>query len=229
MTISISEIEEAEFKLVDLAWRLPPGDRRDQCTKALGQLREILANMIARNPSILRKGNDMLDKRTHQAAADQRVHDSLRDSTGGHCCASYAARDKVHSGVVDTEAHLHRAHHALVDAGRCKCDASNAIPGGMPRSEGEDEGQGTYEDEQKRTASRAAGLAKRTGRPVPRPAGPARFYWEQNGTRMGLDDIERRAEVDRIIRRAACRALVATRARRAGIPQLRSVKKQSWS
>jgi hypothetical protein len=203
MTISISEIEEAEFKLVDLAWRLPPGDRRDQCTKALGQLREILANMIARNPSILRKGNDMLDKRTHQDARNQRLHrlhDALRDASGGHVCASYRAA-ALHNmpGTVNTaDRRMHELHHSLVNDRGVKCDAVNLPPGGTPNADGEDEGQGTRFDEDKSTAARAAGLAKRLGRPVPRPAAPSTFYWQANGTQMGLDDIERRAETARI-------------------------------
>ena len=70
--------------------------------------------------------------------------------------------------VVDTEVHLHRAHHALVDAGRCMCDASNAIPDGGMR----------FGSECKETAARASALA-RLGTPVPISARPPQFSCEE--------------------------------------------------
>jgi hypothetical protein len=194
MTISISQIEIAEFQLVDLAWRLSPGRRRDDCSKALANLRIAKASLLARLPSVLRKGT--FDKRTHAQARDQRLHDALRDASGGHVCASYRA--KVHSGTVDTsDRHMHELHHSLVDQRRVKCDAVNLPPGGMPNADGESEGQGTRFDEDKATAARANSLAKRLGVPVLVPAQP-RFYWQAEGARQGLDALERSAEVDRI-------------------------------
>jgi hypothetical protein len=192
--------------LVDLLDRLAhlPAQQRDDANLALAELRKVKSDLLARHPDILRKKLDM-DKRTHQAARDQKLHDCLRDASGGHVCASYAAERKAmladgrfalpaggatqHS-TVDTDATLHRAHHALVNSGRAKCDGADYLP---TNADG-----GTRFDEDKAVAARAAGLAKRLGRPVPRPATPSAFYWETNGTRMGLDALEREAEVERI-------------------------------
>jgi hypothetical protein len=195
MTISlISQLEAAEFRLVDLVSRLSPGRARDECNGLLPTLRLAKAKLLAANPDILRKGK--MEKRTHQMARDQRLHDALRDASGGHTCSAYHA--KIHGTVHPTDVRMHELHASLVGEGRAKCDGANPPPGGIPNADGEDEGQGTRFDEDKATAARAAGLAKRLGRPIPRPAGPARFYWEKNAAAMGLDDIERRAETARI-------------------------------
>jgi hypothetical protein len=202
---TIAEMETAEHQLVDLLRRLAhlPAGQRDDANNALRELRKVKAEMLARHPDILRKKLDM-DKRTHQAARDQNLHDCLRDASGGHVCASYAAQRKANladgrfalpaggatqHSTVDTDATLHRGHHALVDAGRAKCDGADYLP---TNADG-----GMRFDEDKSTASRASGLAKRLGRPIECPA-PSRFYWETEGTRMGLDALERIAEVDRI-------------------------------
>jgi hypothetical protein len=203
MNVSISQIELAEFKLVDLIWRMSPSPRRDDCNKALDALRTVKSTMLAALPDVLRKKLDM-DKASHEQARNQRLHDALRDASGGHVCASYAAERKANLAdgrfalpaggatqhTVDTDATLHRAHHALVNSGRAKCDA-------VTNADGNTEGQGPRFDEDKSTASRAAGLAKRLGRPIERP-GPSRFYWETEGVRMGLDALERIAERERI-------------------------------
>jgi hypothetical protein len=207
MTISIiSQLEDAEFRLVDLVSRLSPGRARDECNALLPALRLAKARLLAANPDVLRK---KMEKRTHQDARNQRLHDALRDASGGHVCASYRAKVMHMPGVVDTsDTRMHQLHHSLVDERGVKCDAVNLPPGGMPNADGESEGQGTRFDEDKATAARAAGLAKRTGRPVPRPAGPTRFYWETNGTRSGLDALERGLEVDRINKYRASQGMV---------------------
>jgi len=91
----------------------------------------------------------------------------------------------------------HRAHHALVDAGRGTCDASNAIPDGGMR----------FGSECKETAARASALA-RLGTPVPISARPPQFSCEVEGARMRLDRIERLAEVNRINAYRAAAGLV---------------------
>jgi hypothetical protein len=198
MLPTISQIDDAEFRLVDLIWKLSPGELRDDCERVLKDLRVAKTSILARYPEALRKGVDT-EKRTHAQARDQRLHDALRDASGGHVCASYRA--KMHSGAVDTsDRHMHELHHSLVNNRGVKCDAVSIPGGGMPNADGE--------SEDKAVATRAAGLAKRLGMPVPRPAGPTTFYWQVEGARMGLDMIERGAETDRINRYRQSQGLV---------------------
>ena len=113
-------------------------------------------------------------------------------------CETRCDRAVILKTVVDTEVHLHRAHHALVDAGRCTRDASNAIPDGGMR----------FGSECKETAARASALARRLGTPVPISARPPQFSCEVEGARMRLDRIERLAEVNRINAYRAAAGLV---------------------
>ena len=94
----------------------------------------------------------------------------------------------------------HRAHHALVDAGRGTCDASNATPDGGTR----------FGSECKETAARASALARRLGTPVPISARPPQVSWEVEGARIGLDRSERLAGVSRINSYCARRRLGGT-------------------
>src|SRR5262245_52055242 len=95
----------------------------------------------------------------------------------------------------------HRAHHALVDAGRGTCDASNATPDGgtrfgseckVNRRSGECPGKAT------RYASADFGSAATV------------FVGSREGARIGLDRIERLAEVSRINAYRARRRLGGT-------------------
>ena len=69
----------------------------------------------------------------------------------------------------------HRAHHALVDAGRGTCDASNATPDGGTRFGSEWQG------------NRRSGecLARRLGTPVPISARPPQFVESRRRTESG--------------------------------------------
>ena len=73
---TISQLETAEFQLVDLLSRLAhlPARQRDDANAALAELRKVKAAIIARNPDILRKRLDNMDKRTHQDARNQKLH-----------------------------------------------------------------------------------------------------------------------------------------------------------
>jgi hypothetical protein len=185
--MTLPEIEKLEFTLTDLVWKLPQGRRRDDCSKALAQLRITKAGLAA--------GTDTLSKRGR--AGDQSLknvaHDLVSSLTDGEACRTGKAGGR-HSGTVNAE--LHAAHHALVNAG-ASCD------GGMKET-----AASTFAFEDKKSAARAVSLAKRFGTPVPIPARRARFWWEAAGTQAGLDEIERTAEHARINRHRATQGLV---------------------
>jgi hypothetical protein len=187
MPITISQIEEAEHKLVDLVWRLPQGRHRDDCTKALTQLRIAKTGLVA-GTDTLRKRGRMGDQALKDAA-----HGCLAALTDGEACRAYKAGGR-HSGTVNTA--LHDAHHALVRAG--------AICGGAETKET----AGAFEAEDKKSAARARGLAKSSGMPVSVPVQPSRFVWEATGRIAALDAIERSVEQTRINRYRATQGLV---------------------
>jgi hypothetical protein len=186
MPTTISQIEEAEFRLVDLIARLPLGDARDGCRGALAKLRVAKTGMLA--------GGDVLSKRGRMGdqALKDTAHGCLAALTDGEACRADKAGGR-HSGTVNTA--LHDAHHALVRAG-ASCDGAETK-----------ETSGGFEIEHKQIAARAGRLAKSLGTPVPIPA-RSTFAWAIEGAKLGLDEIERTAEEARIRRYRAGNGLV---------------------
>jgi hypothetical protein len=184
----LTEIELLEYRLCDLSSRCEAGSQQQrECEEGLVKLRGFKSKWLQGHPEILRKTS--MEKRT--GALDQAVHDVIKAATAGHACASYAARKAVRSGTVSTaDSALHGAHHALVDAGRCKCDMAAAAgePVGKgspsPFSAAEAEGQRMARETRDRAAhetqmAKRAKMERKMAKKLRKAAHPAAW---------GLDD-----------------------------------------
>jgi hypothetical protein len=55
--LTLTEIEVAEFNLVDQISKLPAAAKRDEALEFLAKLRDVKSRLLARNPGILRKAS----------------------------------------------------------------------------------------------------------------------------------------------------------------------------